>query len=237
MSDEPAVSQRWNNLGRWYIETSDFSVGIHTRRSAGREVHESCYVYFTNGFILAIICKAKDALRIACLHSSDSNTLPAIASGTISLSFKNVSYPVNDNILVLPAQSSFDSSNGSIIVKSAALTSTSDNGDMTAVLYVPTEQEGTISPKIVQQNVALTSFGPAGAYILYSTGTIKVASTGTVIVRVAQDGSSSRTVKSTTFASYDCVGPQKVDIMWLGNESPHFGVGRIIGSQSYRYRY
>ncbi|KAF5875650.1 putative l-ascorbate oxidase protein [Botrytis fragariae] len=123
-----------------------------------------------------------------------------IASGTTSLSSNNVSYPVNDNVFVLPAQSSFDSSSGSIIVKSAALTSASGNEYMTAVLYVPTEEEGTISPKIVQQNVTLTSFGTAGAYTLYSN-TIKVSSTGTVIARVAQGDYSSRTVKSTTFAS------------------------------------
>ncbi|KAK6610596.1 WSC domain-containing protein [Botrytis cinerea] len=116
------------------------------------------------------------------------------------LSFNNVTYSVNDNIFVLPAQSSFDSSSGSVIVKSAALTSASGNGVMTAVLYVPTEQEGTISPKIVQQNVTLTSYGTAGAYTLYSTDTVKISSTGTVIVKVAQGDSSSRTIKVTTFA-------------------------------------
>ncbi|TEY67392.1 hypothetical protein BOTCAL_0127g00060 [Botryotinia calthae] len=124
-----------------------------------------------------------------------------IAPGTTSLSFNNVTYLVNDNIFVLPAQSYFDSSSRSVIVKSAALTSASGNGVMTAVLYVPTEQEGTISPKIVQQNVTLTSYGTAGAYTLYSTDTVKISSTGTVIVKVAQGDSSSRTVKVTTFAS------------------------------------
>ncbi|KAM0146237.1 hypothetical protein ACHAPG_011247 [Botrytis cinerea] len=124
-----------------------------------------------------------------------------IAPGTTSLSFNNVTYSVNDNIFVLPAQSSFDSSSGSVIVKSAALTSASGNGVMTAVLYVPTEQEGTISPKIVQQNATLTSYGTAGAYTLYSTDTVKISSTGTVIVKVAQGDSSSRTIKVTTFSS------------------------------------
>lgn len=123
-----------------------------------------------------------------------------------------------------------------MIVKSAALTPASGNGDMTAVLLVPTEQEGTISPKSVQQNVTLTLFGTAGAHNMFSTGAVKVSSTGTVINRVAQGGSSSRTVKSTTFASEDCVDSQKVDMMWLGNESPHFGVVRVIDSQSYTRR-
>lgn len=157
-----------------------------------------------------------------------------ISPGATSLSSNNVSYPFNDNIFVLPAQPSFDPSSGSMIVKSAALTSASGNGDMTAVLLVPTEQEGTISPKSVQQNVTLTSFGTAGAHNMFSTGTIKVSSTGTVINRVAQGGSSRQTVKSTTFASEGCVDSQKVDMMWLGNESPHFGVVRVIDSQSYR---
>ncbi|TGO12609.1 hypothetical protein BTUL_0085g00190 [Botrytis tulipae] len=124
-----------------------------------------------------------------------------IAPGTTSLSFNNVPYPVNSKILILPAQSSFDSSSGSIIVKSATLTSASGNGNMTAVLYVSTEQKGTISLNIVQQNVTLTSFGAARAYILYPTGTKKVSSTGTVIVRATQGGDSSRIVKSTTFGS------------------------------------
>ncbi|TGO32480.1 hypothetical protein BHYA_0313g00020 [Botrytis hyacinthi] len=48
-----------------------------------------------------------------------------IAPGTTSLSFNNVPYPVNGNIFVLPAQSSFDSSSGSIIVKSATSGSSS----------------------------------------------------------------------------------------------------------------
>ncbi|KAF7904014.1 hypothetical protein EAF00_001348 [Botryotinia globosa] len=117
-----------------------------------------------------------------------------IALGMTSLSFNNVPSPANGNVFVLPAQSSFYSSSGSIIVKSATLTSASGNGDMTAVLYVPTEQKRTISLKIVQQNVTLTSFGTARAYTLYSTGTKKVSSTGTVIVRVTQGGSSSRII-------------------------------------------
>ncbi|ESZ91631.1 hypothetical protein SBOR_7993 [Sclerotinia borealis F-4128] len=124
-----------------------------------------------------------------------------IASGTTSLSFNNVSYPINDNIFVLPAQSSFDSKTGSLVVKSAALTSASGDGDMTAVFYVPTDQEGTISPKIVHKNVTMTSFGTAGAYTLYSSDAVTASSTGTVIVKVIQGDASSRTVKSTIFAS------------------------------------
>ncbi|KAF7918411.1 uncharacterized protein EAE97_011866 [Botrytis byssoidea] len=159
-----------------------------------------------------------------------------IALGTTTLSFSNVPCPVNGNIFVLPAQSSFYSSSGSIIVKSATLTSVSGNEDMTAVLYVPTKQKGTISLKIVQQNVTLTSFSNARAYTLYSTGTKKVSSTGTVIIRVSQGGSSSRIVKSTTFGSkFASILRRWVGIMWLGNESPHFDVMRIIDSLSYRY--
>ncbi|KAF7957381.1 hypothetical protein EAE96_002966 [Botrytis aclada] len=107
-----------------------------------------------------------------------------IAAGTASLPFNNVLYPVNDNIFVFPAQSSFDSSSGSIILRSAASTTASVNGNMTAVLYVPTEKEENTSLKIVQQIVTMTSFGTTGAYILYSTDTIKISSTGQVFVEL-----------------------------------------------------
>ncbi|TGO67796.1 hypothetical protein BOTNAR_0035g00050 [Botryotinia narcissicola] len=86
-----------------------------------------------------------------------------VALGTTSLSFNNVPCLVNGNIFVLPAQSSFYSNSGSIIVKSGTLKSTSGYGDMTAVLSVIVRvSQGGSSSRIVKSTI----FGSKFAWIL-----------------------------------------------------------------------
>lgn len=115
--------------------------------------------------------------------------------GTTSLNFQTVTYPVNDNIFVLPSQSSVSGS--TITVKGAALTSL--GGAMTGTVYVQQSMEGTVSPKIVPTTVQMSSFGTAGKYTIYE-GNLNLPGKQTVVVKMTVGGKDSRAVKSDTFS-------------------------------------
>lgn len=121
--------------------------------------------------------------------------------GTNSLNFEGISYPINDEIFILPTQST--SSRSSFVLKAAALTSlTQGLGSMTGVLYVPERQQGTVSPKITNTTVEMTAYATAGNYTLFASGSVAVANgpgARGVVAKVLLGGAASRTVKSDLF--------------------------------------
>ncbi|TVY40053.1 WSC domain-containing protein [Lachnellula occidentalis] len=118
--------------------------------------------------------------------------------GTNSLNFEGISYPINDEIFILPAQST--SSRSNFVLKAAALTSLTESlGTMTGVLYVPERQQGTVSSKITNTTVEMTAYATAGNYTLFSSGSVAVANTRSVVAKVLLGDSASRTVKGDLF--------------------------------------
>ncbi|TVY88213.1 WSC domain-containing protein [Lachnellula willkommii] len=121
--------------------------------------------------------------------------------GTNSLNFEGISYPVNDEIFILPTQST--SSQSSFVLKAAALTSlTQGLGSMTGVLYVPERQQGSVSPKITNTTVEMTAYATAGNYTLFVSGSVPVSSgpgSRGVVAKVLLGDAASRTVKSDLF--------------------------------------
>ncbi|KAF3012589.1 hypothetical protein E8E14_005591 [Neopestalotiopsis sp. 37M] len=117
--------------------------------------------------------------------------------GTTQLSFEDQTYPINDEIFILSKQSS---SSRSLTIRAAALTSLNPDGDksMSAVLYVPTSVSGLSVKQIVNQTVAMTEYGTAGAYTLYQ-GTSSTT-TGHMIAKVLLGDAESRTVKVEKFS-------------------------------------
>ncbi|KAK6587424.1 hypothetical protein PZA11_000714 [Diplocarpon coronariae] len=124
----------------------------------------------------------------------------AIASpGTTSLSFQGVEYPLNDEILLLSAQSNIT---GDVIrIKAASATSiTGGLGSANAILYVPVAQEGSRAVRISQVTVPLTQFATAGNYTLYQ-GMARVENTDNVIAKVVLGDKESQTVKTSLFGT------------------------------------
>jgi hypothetical protein len=124
-----------------------------------------------------------------------STTIP---SGTDSLNFETVTYPINDNIFVLPAQSSVSGS--TITVKGAALTSLGTS--MTGTLYVQQSMEGTVSPKIVPTTIQMSSSGTAGDYTVYegsATVTSLPGPPAPLVFLVGVGGKQSAAVKTDIF--------------------------------------
>jgi hypothetical protein len=117
--------------------------------------------------------------------------------GTTQLGFEDQTYPINDEIFILSKQSS---SSRSLTIRAAALTSLNPDGDksMSAVLYVPTSVSGLSVKQIVNQTVAMTEYGTAGAYTLYQ-GTSSTT-TGHMIAKVLLGDAESRTVKVEKFS-------------------------------------
>ncbi|TVY62831.1 WSC domain-containing protein [Lachnellula suecica] len=131
--------------------------------------------------------------------------------GTTSVNFGDVVYPVNDQIFITPLQSI--NNRGAITVKAAVLTSLVGSSTMTAVLYVPGTQQGSLSPKITNTTIAMTSYGTVGLYTLFASGSTTVGGGGapggpggggggggTIVVKALLGDIASRTVKSTLFA-------------------------------------
>ncbi|KAK6064516.1 WSC domain-containing protein [Seiridium cupressi] len=114
--------------------------------------------------------------------------------GTTSLDFEDQTYPIYDNIFILPKQSS---SSRSLTIRAAALTSLKADDGMTATLYVPTSVPGLDVKQIQNVTVPLTEYGTAGEYTLYQGSTD--TSRNSVIVKVAMGDIASRTVKSDLF--------------------------------------
>jgi hypothetical protein len=120
--------------------------------------------------------------------------------GTTSLNFEDVAYPINDEIFVLPAQSSVDRTTKSFVVKAAALTTLTEGlGSMTGVLYVPEAQQGTITKKVTNTTVEMTAYGTAGNYTMFSSGNVTVSNAASVVVKALLGDAASRTVKSKIF--------------------------------------
>lgn len=124
-----------------------------------------------------------------------------IEQGTTSLNFEDVSYPINDDIFILPAQSLVNSTAVSVDLRAAALTSLAANGSMTGVLYVPTAVEGAINNAIQNVTVSMTEYGTAGNYTLYEGSVVTTSVARNVIAKVVLGDSASRTLKLSIFDS------------------------------------
>ncbi|RDW92072.1 hypothetical protein BP5796_01466 [Coleophoma crateriformis] len=118
--------------------------------------------------------------------------------GTTTLNFETVSYPVNDEIFVLPTQSSVNTTDKSFVISAAALTSLASSDGMAAILYVPTTISGTVSKQVQNVTMVMTKYATAGDYTLYS-GSVTAATAASVVVKVVMGSASSRTVKSKLF--------------------------------------
>ncbi|ETS73537.1 hypothetical protein PFICI_14483 [Pestalotiopsis fici W106-1] len=118
--------------------------------------------------------------------------------GTTSLSFGDVSYDINDEIFVLPAKST--TSNRSGTVKAAVLTSSVTDDAMQLVLYIPGAISGTAARVIATSTVAMTEYGTAGNYTLYSASISgNVGSGSGTIVKAVMGDLASNTVKVEIF--------------------------------------
>ncbi|KAH8900679.1 heme peroxidase [Thozetella sp. PMI_491] len=118
--------------------------------------------------------------------------------GTTSLDFQDVSYPINDNIFVLPVQSVVNRAARSVVLRAAALTSLASDAGMTGVLYVPTSVQGTITKQVQNVTVDMSAYGTAGEYTLYE-GNVTLANAASVVVKVVMGDAASQTVKTSIF--------------------------------------
>lgn len=117
--------------------------------------------------------------------------------GTTTLSFGDVTYPINDNIFILPAQSS---SRGSTTIKAAALTSLASDDGMTGVLWFGSTAGSTAGTVIQKQTIDMTEYGTAGPYTLYQGSFSSSRSRSTPIAQVVMGDASSATVKTDIFS-------------------------------------
>jgi hypothetical protein len=121
--------------------------------------------------------------------------------GTTSLSFEDISYLINDEIFVLPVQSTVNRTDKSIVIRAAALTSlTLDSSDsMMATFYVPTSVSGTITKQVQNVTVAMSAYSTAGNYTLYA-GNVTTATVASVIAKVALGDATSSTIHTKLFS-------------------------------------
>lgn len=124
-----------------------------------------------------------------------------IDQGTTSVNFEDVSYPINDDIFILPAQSLVNSTAVSVTLRAAALTSLASSDGMTGVLYVPTAVEGTLNNAIENVTVSMTEYGTAGNYTLYEGSVATTSVARSVISKVVMGDYASRTLKINLFTS------------------------------------
>lgn len=129
------------------------------------------------------------------------NTSTASPS-TTSLNFEDVSYPINDNIFILPAQSLVNKTSKAVTVRAAALTSLASSDSMTATMYVPTSVQGTLNKQIQNVTVPMTAYGTAGNYTLYEGSETLTSVARSVIAKVALGDAASRTLKIKVFNGF-----------------------------------
>lgn len=123
-----------------------------------------------------------------------------LTPGSSSLAFGGVSYPINDQIFILPTKSYITGASKDITMSAAALTTM--KGDMNAVFYVPTAVSGTASNAIVNGTITMKASGTAGKYTIY-TATKRVSNLKGVIAKVVmnQGVASSATIKTELFVN------------------------------------
>lgn len=124
-----------------------------------------------------------------------------IEQGTTSVNFEDVSYPINDEIFILPAQSVINSTAVSVTLRAAALTSLASSDGMQGLLYVPTVVQGTRNKEIVNVTVSMSEYGTAGNYTLYEGSVVTTSVATSVISKVMMGDSASRTIKINLFNS------------------------------------
>lgn len=122
-----------------------------------------------------------------------------ISQGTTSVDFEDVSYPVNDNMFILPAQSTVNTTAKSVTMRAAALTSLASADGMSGILYVPTAMQGAANNAIVEVPVSMSAYGTAGNYTLYQGSVVATSVARSVIAKVAIGDAASRTVKIRLF--------------------------------------
>jgi hypothetical protein len=119
--------------------------------------------------------------------------------GTTTMSFGDVTYPINDNIFILSAQSSTRSST---TIKAAALTSLASDDGMTGVLWTTSSASTGAGTVIQKLTVDMTEYGTAGPYTLYQGSFSSSRGRGTPIAQVVLGDVSSATVKTDIFTGH-----------------------------------
>lgn len=124
-----------------------------------------------------------------------------IEQGTTSVNFEDVSYPINDDIFILPAQSLVNSTAVSVTLRAAALTSLVSGSEMTGLLYVPTAVQGALINTIQNVTVSMAEYGTAGNYTLYEGTVVTTSVARSVISKVIVGDYASRTLKINLFTT------------------------------------
>lgn len=119
--------------------------------------------------------------------------------GTVSMTFQNYTYPINDELFILASESTVKAAAGTIEIKAAVLTSSLGNGTMNGTLYVPENQQGSLGKKITLVSVPMKVLSVNGNYTLFD-GKVGVSNTTGVIAKVSVGGMGSGTVKTSLFA-------------------------------------
>jgi hypothetical protein len=114
----------------------------------------------------------------------------------------NISYPINDEIFILPNWSVVNQTAKSVSVYASALSSSIPaSGNLTGVLMVPTSQSGTVTHTIVNTTLTMEEVSVAGDYTIFG-GEATVERTGFPIIALVYLGDGevkSRTVKVDLF--------------------------------------
>jgi hypothetical protein len=117
--------------------------------------------------------------------------------GTTSLNIENnITYPINDDIFILPKKSS--TSGTKVSIAAAALRSRYEKNKMQAVLYVPTSVPGTQMKQIQNMTVSMSQYSVAGDYNLYRA-TVDAGTDYGIIAKVIIGNTASQTVKVDLF--------------------------------------
>ena len=117
--------------------------------------------------------------------------------GTTSLNIENnITYPINDEVFILPKSSSTSGTQVSIVA--AALRSKYEKNEMHAVLYVPTWVPQTQMKQIRNMTASMSEYAKAGKYNLYRA-TVDAGIDYGIIAKVIIGSSASQTVKVDLF--------------------------------------
>lgn len=133
----------------------------------------------------------------------DFNT--TLESGTTAVNFGNVSYPVNDDLFMLPYQSKATSNgaqSGNATIRAAVRTELVADDSATVMLYVPKRDTSSRAVVINVQNVTMSEVKTAGNYTIFEASAKGTFSTGSgVIMKVISGENVSRTIKIDLFNS------------------------------------
>lgn len=118
--------------------------------------------------------------------------------GSTILSFGDVTYPINDNIFILPVKST--TGRNTATIRAAILTSLVTTETPKLNLWVPGSVSGTRARQIATQTATLTQYSTAGNYTLFqATVSGNVGSGSGTIVKAVLGDLASQTIKTDIF--------------------------------------